>query len=106
MVLPYGIVEQYSYFREFLDSSASCLHIEQPFYETPAILDIAVQDWVQEHGSDVICVQYYTSDSCSKRVLTNKKSGRTKRVLLDLVYISGWVWRSLPRFVTSVRTGL
>ena len=105
MVLPYGIEEQYRLFRAFLDNSDPCLTIEQPFYETDAILTIAIEDWEKEHGSDKVRIQYFTSDSCIKRVLTKKRSGLTKRIVLEKVYTSGGVWKGCSQFVTSVRPG-
>jgi ribosomal protein S19E (S16A) len=103
MVLPYGILEQYSYFVTFLDGTTPNLHIQEPFYETASILDIAIKDWETKHGSDQVRIQYYESDSCTKRVLTKKGSGLIKRIVLEKVYTSGWVWKSSREFVTSVR---
>lgn len=103
MVLPYGILEQYSYFLTFLDSTIPNLHIEEPFYETTAILDIAIKDWETKHGSDQVHIQYYESDTCTKRVLSKKGSSVTKRILLEKTYNSGWSWKSFDEFVTSVR---
>jgi len=103
MQLPYGILEQYEFFCTFLNSSEYYLHIEQPFYETATILDIVIQDWETKHGSDQVRVQYFTSDSCTKRVLSKKGSSVIKQILLDRVYISGWVWKSCSQFVTSIR---
>jgi len=105
MILPYGIVEQYNFFLTFLNSSELLLHIQEPFCETDAILTIAVNDWETEHGSEQVRIQYYESDSCIKRVLTNKKSGVVKRIVLDRVYTSGWVWKSLKQIATSTRPG-
>ena len=105
MRLPYGVLEQYEFFSTFLHDSTSYLHIENPFYETAAILDIAIQDWETEHGSDNVRIQYFTSDSCIKRVLTRKWLSITKRILLDQVYISGWVWKKYSQISTSERPG-
>jgi hypothetical protein len=106
MVLPYGILDQYSYFVTFLNNSLPTLHIKEPSYETVAILDIAIQDWERDHGSDKVRIQYYESDSCTKRILSKKGSILIKRILLDRVYTSGWVWKNCSQFVSSVRPGL
>jgi hypothetical protein len=102
MRLPYAIDEQYTMFSSFLDGTAPLLHIEKPFYETAAILDIAIHDWEKKHGRTNVRIQYIESDTCSKRIVTHGSS--IKRILFDIPYSSGWTWKSYPKIVTSLRT--
>ena len=102
MRLPHAIDDQYTMFRSFLDDVSPLLHIEAPFYETAAILQIAINDWEKKYGRANVRIQYFESDTCSKRVLT--RNGFTKRIHLDLPYTSGWLWRSHPQFATSLRS--
>ena len=102
MNLPYGIEEQYIFFKEFFKNPSSCkLHIQAPYYETASILAIALHDWEIETQEGVI--QYIESDTCSKRILTNRSTNQVKTIQLDIPYESGWKWNSFPNMATSVR---
>ena len=101
MRLPYAIDEQYTMFYSFLDAASPLLHIEQPFYETAMILDMAIHDWEKKHGRTNVRIQFIESDTCSKRIITRGSS--VKRILLDVPYTSGWTWISYPKIVTSLR---
>jgi len=95
MQLPYGIEEQYLLFRTFLlDPSQPSFHIEQPFPETEMILQVALQ----ELDTNTIRIQLFESDSCVKRILTDKKTGQTKRIILSKPCASTWVWKRFSKF--------
>jgi len=100
MILPYGIEEQYIFFKDFLSNPHfTAIHVKNPYYETSSILTIAIQDWEKEQLH--VHIQYIESDTCSKRILTTKN--QVKTIQLDIQYESGWVWKTLPTFTTSVR---
>jgi hypothetical protein len=93
MQLPNGIEEQYLFFIKFLEEpykKDQILHIYEPFYETPSILAIAIQDWEKKFKSDKIKIQYFESDTCIKRIVTMKQINITKRIILDMPSYVQW----------------
>jgi len=104
MILPYGIEEQYNFFIEFLQNPTyASMHILEPYYETDAILTIALQDWEKSVGPQTVHIQYIESDSWSKRNITNKLTGITKQIHIELPYKSGWIWNSFSRSSNCTR---
>ena len=103
MSIPYGIEEQYTFFMDFLKGPLPTLRIKEPYYETMMILTVAIHDWEKELGSHFTRIRYIESDTCSKRILTNRKTNQTKTILLDLVYTVDWVWKPYKQFVTASR---
>jgi len=104
MILPYGIEEQYSFFIEFLQNPTySTIRILEPYYETDAIVMIALQDWEKSIGPQTVRIQYIESDTCSKRKITNKLTNITKEIYIEIPYTSGWVWNSFSRSSNCVR---
>ena len=95
MQLPYGIIEQYQLFHTFiLESSKASLHIEEPYPETETILQTALEAL----DPRIFRIQYFESDSCLKRILTNKLSGQMKRILLGRPYALRWIWKNYKTF--------
>jgi hypothetical protein len=104
MILPYGIDEQYSFFIEFLNEPyPATMRILEPYYETDAILTIALQDWEKTLGPQNVHIQYIESDTQSKRKITNKLTNITKQINIELPYKSGWIWNSFSRTSNCVR---
>jgi len=91
MCLPYGIEEQYLYLESFLhDPSSKLLRIQEPHYETPAILTIVLQAFEAKYGPSNIHIRYLESDSAIKRFVINKKTNQMKTIILDIPYTIGW----------------
>jgi len=109
MYLPYGIDEQYIFLESFLNSSPtqSVLHIRESYCETPAILAVVLQLWEQQHGSSNVRIRYLESDSAIKRIVTNKRTGEMKTIILDIPYSLGWelYYYKKQQIVTAVRLG-
>ena len=103
MQIPYGIEEQYEFFMDFLKGPLLTLHIKEPYYETASIVTIVIHDWEKVIGLDSMHIRYIESDTCWKRILTNRKTNQTKTILLDLVYTVDWVWKPYKHFVTAIR---
>jgi hypothetical protein len=109
MCLPYGIEEQYLFLESFLnDPSSKLLRIEEPYYETPAILTIVLQAFETKYGPSNIHIRYVESDSAIKRFIINKKTNQMKTIILDMPYTIGWELTQYykNRLVVAIRSGI